>query len=103
MRIAVISKTGIPNVIEKLRSLRTIFVGAVTQDAPIGQQPHVDRYDRPRKRGAKKAARPSANRDSSKPRFRGRTRGTGECGGLTKNEVWPCSTNSRAWTVSVIN
>ena len=35
MRVESISKFGIPDVIDKLRSLLTLLVGAETQDAPV--------------------------------------------------------------------
>ena len=53
MRVASISKAGIPDVIDKLRSLRTRLISAVIQEAPAGLQRHVNRYDRPGERGAK--------------------------------------------------
>jgi hypothetical protein len=76
------SKLGIPDVIVKLRFLRTVFLGAVTHDSSVGQERHVNRYDWPTDRarrssggtiysamGEKIAARASALRARAPPQL----------------------------------
>jgi hypothetical protein len=102
MRASAISKVGIPDVIDELRTLLAILIRAPIQDAPIGQERYVNGYDRPRKWGTKKATLNSSRGGTSNGW--GRREGFRDCRGPADGEISPSRrSNRRTRAVTVID